>query len=102
MVLTDGNLLIMSSNPRRHDGGAGLSLSCMRHPAVDDAMDAVLSAKAAALGKHVPRNLSHSIVFFTAGRPSAASLRLAVPLADATGAWSRGMGFKRSRRGYRS
>jgi len=95
---TDGNLLIVSSNARAGTTGwAGLE--SVFHESIhqfDDAIDSVLNAKAAALGKRVPRNLSHAIVFFTAGE---AVRRVAppgyVPLADATGAWSRGMsGFK--------
>ena len=94
---TDGNLLIVSSNPRAGTTGwAGIE--SVLHESIhqfDDAVDGVLNAKAAALGKRVPRNLSHSIVLFTAGE---AVRRVAppgyVPLADATGAWSRGMEFK--------
>ena len=91
---TDGNLLIVSSNSRAGTTGwAGLE--SVLHESIhqwDDAIDAVLNAQAAALGKQLPRNLSHAIVFFTAGE---AVRRVAppgyVPLADATGAWSRGM-----------
>ena len=97
---TDGSLLVVSSNARAGTmGWAGLE--AVFHESIhqwDDGLDAMLNAKAAALGKRVPRNLSHAIVFFTAGE---AVRRVAppgyVPLADASGAWSRGMtGFKKA------
>jgi hypothetical protein len=58
----------------------------------DDPIDALLQSQARAAGGQLPRNLSHAIVFFTAGE---AVRRVApsgyVPLADATGGWQRGM-----------
>jgi len=91
---TDGNLLVVSSNTRA--GTMGWSgLETVFHESIhlwDAAIDAVLNADANAIGKRLPRNLSHAIVFFTAGE---AVRRVAppgyVPLAEATGAWSRGM-----------
>jgi len=91
---TDGNLLVVSSNARAGTTGwAGLET--VFHESIhqwDEPIEAILNADARAIGKRLPRNLSHAIVFFTAGE---AVRRVAppgyVPLADATGAWSRGM-----------
>ncbi len=91
---TDGSLLVVSSNARA--GTTGWSgLETVFHESIhqwDDAVDAILNADARAIAKRLPRNLSHALVFFTAAE---AVRHVAppeyVPLADATGAWSRGM-----------
>ena len=91
---TYGDLLVVSSN-----SAAGMSgwsgLETVFHEGMhtwDDAIAVVLNAEAQATGRQLARNLSHAIVFYTAGE---AVRRVApagyVPLADATGGWERGM-----------
>jgi hypothetical protein len=91
---TYGDLLLVSSN-----AGAGMTgwagLETVFHESIhtwDETIDTLLESQARAAGGQLPRNLSHSIVFFTAGE---AVRRVApagyVPLADATGGWQRGM-----------
>ena len=91
---TYGDLLVVSSN-----SGAGMSgwggLETVFHEGMhtwDDAIAGVLNAQVQGTGRELARNLSHAIVFYTAGE---AVRRVApagyVPLADATGAWQRGM-----------
>src|SRR2546430_9505951 len=91
---TDGNLLVVSSNARAGTTGwAGLET--VFHESIhqwDEPIEAILNADARAIAKRLPRNLSHALVFFTAAE---AVRHVAppgyVPLANATGAWSRGM-----------
>lgn len=91
---TYGDLLIVSSNQAA--GMSGWSgLETVFHEGIhtwDDPIDQLLKSQAYAAGGQLPRNLSHAIVFFTAGE---AVRRVApsgyVPLADATGGWQRGM-----------
>jgi hypothetical protein len=91
---TDGNLLVVSSNPAAGTSGWG-GLETVFHESMhqwDDAVAMLLDAQARATGGQLPRNLSHAIVFFTAGE---AVRHVApagyVPLADSTGVWQRGM-----------
>jgi len=90
-----GELLVVSSNP-----GADMSgwsgLESVFHESMhqwDDVMRALIDADARAIGGRAPGNLSHAMIFFTAGE---AVRRVApagyVPYADAAGVWSRGMG----------
>jgi hypothetical protein len=91
---TDGNLLVVSSNPAAGTSGWG-GLETVFHESIhqwDDAVAMLLDAQARPAGAQLPRNLSHAIVFFTAGE---AVRRVApagyVPYADSAGVWQRGM-----------
>jgi hypothetical protein len=93
---TYGNLLVVSTNA--HSGTHGLSgLETMFHEGMhqwDDAIDLALRQHAQALGKQVPAQLSHAMIFFTAGE---AVRRLApehVPVAEALGLWRAGLSFR--------
>jgi hypothetical protein len=91
---TWGNLLIVSTNT-----GAGSSgwagLESVFHESMhqwDDQVDKLLTSAAAAAGGRVAFNLSHALVFYTAGE---AVRRVApagyVPYAESGGVWQRGM-----------
>ena len=91
---TYGDLLVVSSN-----SAAGMSgwsgLETVFHEGMhtwDDAVAVVLNAEAQATGRELARNLSHAIVFYTAGEAVRCVAPAGyVPLADATGGWQRGM-----------
>lgn len=91
---TWSNLLIVSTNAGARTSGWG-GLETVFHESMhqwDDAFQKVLAAHAAAAGGRVPFNLSHALVFHTAGE---AVRRVApagyVPYAEAAGVWQRGM-----------
>jgi hypothetical protein len=57
----------------------------------DDAIDAMLIAQARRQGAAVPDNLSHAMIFFTAGEAVRNVSPDYVPYAEAEGVWARGM-----------
>jgi hypothetical protein len=91
---TWGNLLIVSTNAGAGTSGWG-GLESVFHESMhqwDDTVDMLLSAQAASAGGQVSFNLSHALIFYTAGE---AVRRVApaghVPYADSAGIWQRGM-----------
>jgi hypothetical protein len=87
---TAGGLLVVASNPGA--GTRGLDgLETVFHEAMhqwDDQMRALLERLAA--GKHVSRNLSHTLIFYTAGYAVHRVAPEHIPYADAHGVWERG------------
>jgi hypothetical protein len=88
---TSGNLLVLSSL----DGGTqGLQgLETVFHEGMhqwDDAMIALVRDRARARGVRLPPNLSHAMIFFTAGEAVRHAVPSHVPYADAAGVWDRG------------
>lgn len=90
---TTGNLLVMSTNPNPSNQGL-LPLEIALHEGMhqwDDAIMQTLRIHAMKLDKEVPPNLTHALIWMTAGE---AVRRLAdgyVPYAEAFGIWARGM-----------
>ena len=89
---TSGNLLVMSSLDRATAGYGGLEIAF--HEGMhqwDRQMNELLFGEARRTGRRLPPNLSHALIFFTAGE---AVRRLApagyVKYADANGVWDRG------------
>jgi hypothetical protein len=60
----------------------------------DSEVFSLLRDQARRIGKLVPRNLSHAMIFFTAGEAVKREIANHVPYADAAGVWGRGMAFK--------
>ena len=92
---TDNNLLVMSSLDEALRGGQGLEI--VFHEAMhqwDSEVFSLLRDQARRIGKLVPRNLSHAMIFFTAGEAVKREIANHVPYADAAGVWGRGMAFK--------
>lgn len=88
---TRGDLLVMSSLAPSLRGGYGLET--MFHEAMhqwDDAIIAAIDAQAKALSVQSPANLSHMLIFFTAGEATRSVLPQHVPYAEAFGVWDRG------------
>jgi hypothetical protein len=90
---TGHNLLVVSSLDTAQQGLR--SLETVFHEGMhqwDEAMAALLDARANRLGVSVPRDLSHSMIFFTAGEAVRAVVDTAyVPNAQALGIWGRGL-----------
>jgi len=89
---TRGNLLVMSSLAADLRGDQGLETAF--HEGMhqwDDAVDALLGDHARRLGKRLPPNLSHALIFFTAGETVRQVVPDHVPYAEAAGVWARGM-----------
>jgi hypothetical protein len=91
---TYGNFLLVASNASAGTSG-WTGFETVFHESMhqfDDAIEAPLEADARAARKTLHRNLSHALIFFTAGE---AVRRVApagyVTVADASGIWSRGM-----------
>jgi hypothetical protein len=89
---TSGNLLVMSSLDRATAGFSGLEIAF--HEGMhqwDRATNDLLFAEARRTNRRLPPNVSHGLIFFTAGE---AIRRIAppgyVPYADANGVWARG------------
>jgi len=88
---TTGNLLVLSSLTAGHQGNYGLET--IFHEAMhqwDDQVLAALRAEAAKAGKHFPRSLTHSLIFFTAGEAVRSVVPEHVPYAEKFGVWQRG------------
>jgi hypothetical protein len=88
---TTGNLLVMSSLDTSTSGFDGLEIAF--HEGMhqwDRAMNDLLFSEARRANRRLPPNVSHALIFYTAG---AAVQRVApghVPYADAYGVWTRG------------
>jgi hypothetical protein len=90
---TYGNLLVVSTNASSGTHGlAGLEM--FFHEAThqwDDAMAAALGRQAQRLGTAVPEDLSHSLIFYTAGEAVRRVVPEHVPFGETSGLW-RGRG----------
>lgn len=95
---TRGPLLVVSSLAAAHNGSSGMEI--LFHEAMhqwDDQMMARLDGAAAAAGIRAPNELSHAMIFYTAGHVTRAVVGDAhVPYADANGIWQRGLGRYRA------
>jgi hypothetical protein len=88
---TRGNLLVVASHPTQR---GPLGFEAAFHEAMhqwDDPMDNALTKAAQAQGKRVPSQLSHAIVFYTAGEAVRRVIPGHVPLGEAAGVWDRGL-----------
>jgi len=56
----------------------------------DNAMETLLDERGRRLGKTVPKNLSHALIFFTAGEAVRSVAPEHVPVAETFGVWKRG------------
>jgi len=90
---TSGNLLVVATK-----AGAGTKdldgLEIVFHEAMhqwDDQMIQILREDARKIGKLLPPDLSHALIFFTAGDAVHRVAPEHVPYADAYGIWSRGL-----------
>jgi len=94
---TDGGLIVMSSRDRETAGTLGLET--VFHEAMhqwDDDFQKKIARVAAESKVPVPRTLSHSLIFFTAGFVVAAECPGHRPYADVNRVWERGL-FSRDR-----
>jgi hypothetical protein len=57
----------------------------------DEAIDATLTSIARTQGKRLPPNLSHAIVFYTAGEAARHAIAGYTPYAESNGIWARGL-----------
>jgi len=90
---TRGNLLVLSSLDPGTQGIYGLET--IFHEGMhqwDDQVMQALKDQARRINKEVPRNLSHALIFFTAGEATREVVPEHVPYADKFGVWQRGMG----------
>jgi hypothetical protein len=94
---TDGGLIVVSS---LDTGIAGtLGLETIFHEAMhqwDDDFQATISRIASRASVAVPRNLSHSLIFYTSGYAVAREIPGHKPYGDVSGVWERGL-FSRQR-----
>lgn len=95
---TVGKLLVVSG---LYDGIKGLrGLETVFHESMhqwDDQIDEALNAQAKPLGQTTPRDLSHALIFYTAGEAVRRIVPGYVPFAESAGIWQRGPGrFKTS------
>lgn len=90
---TSGNLLLVSSLDR---GNTGLSaLETVVHEAMhqwDDAVWEPLLEEAREQGRYILRDLTHAMIFMTAGEAVRSAVPDHVPYAEANGLWDRGIG----------
>lgn len=95
---TRGPLLVVASLPAAHDGTSGLEI--LFHEAMhqwDDQMDARLRKAAAAAGTRAPDDLSHAMIFYTAGHVTRGVVGdTHTPYAEANGIWQRSLGRYRA------
>lgn len=94
---TSGNLLVVSSLNAGNRGTQGLEIAF--HEAMhqwDDQVQGDLAAAARTHGKPAPPDLSHAMIFFTAGEAARRAIPGHVPYADANGIWSRRLGVFKS------
>ena len=91
---TRGPLLVVASLPSAHDGTSGLEI--LFHEAMhqwDDQMEARLRRASAAAGAPAPGDLSHALIFYTAGHVTRGVAGDShVPYAEASGIWQRSLG----------
>jgi len=88
---TTGNLLVMSSLDRATRGFYGLET--VFHEGMhqwDRAINDLLFAQARRAGKRLPPNVSHGVIFFTAGEAVRRVTPDYVPYAEANGLWAAG------------
>src|SRR5439155_26194234 len=88
---TTGNLLVVSSLDRALRGLPGLETAF--HEGLhqwDRQMNDLLFAEARRTGKRLPPNVSHGMIFFTAGEAVRRVAPDHVPYAEANGVWQRG------------
>ncbi|MBX9599826.1 MAG: hypothetical protein K2X35_02440 [Bryobacteraceae bacterium] len=88
---TSGNLLVVASRP---PSSPTENLETVFHEGMhqwDDRMIAALREEGRKAGKRVTRNLSHAMIFFTAGEAVRKQIPDYVPMAEAGGIWNRGM-----------
>ncbi len=89
---TSGNLLVMSSLNADTQGLYGFETAF--HEGMyqwDDALDAMLREASRRAGKPVAANLSHALIFFTAGEAVRRVVAGHTPYADYARVWDRGM-----------
>ncbi len=93
---TNGNLLVVSSRDVTTQGDYGLE--AVFHEGMHQWDQQVLAALEAQKGnKAVPPNLSHALIFFTAGEAIQRVIPEHTPTADKFGVWERGfLRFKRA------
>jgi hypothetical protein len=94
---TTGNLLVVSSLDAQLRGQLGLET--VFHEGMhqwDSAVQALLRDEAQRIGKRLPPNLSHGMIFYTAGDAVRRVLPGHVPYADAAGVWDRGFAVFKS------
>jgi hypothetical protein len=87
---TDGHLLVVSSLHAGNQRADGLEI--VFHEGMhqwDDAVDELLRAQAR--GRVVPKDLSHGLVFFTAGEAVRRVFPAHVPVGQVSGVWNRGL-----------
>lgn len=88
---TSGNLLVVSGLASELAGTQGLEI--VFHEAMhqwDEGMMKLLADEARRIGKRLPPNLSHAMIFFTAGDVVSRVVPGHVPYAEAAGVWQRG------------
>jgi hypothetical protein len=88
---TRGNLLVVSSLAADNRGDLGLET--VFHEGMhqwDSAVNTLLFDEARRIGKRLPPNLSHGMIFFTAGDAVGRVIPGHTPVADAAGVWDRG------------
>jgi hypothetical protein len=89
---TTGNLLVVSSLAKDLKGDQGLET--VFHEGMhqwDSAVEALLQKEASRIEKRLPPNLSHAMIFFTAGDAVKRVVPAHVPYAEAAGVWQRGL-----------
>ena len=89
---TGNRLLVVSSLDKEQSGLSGLEI--LFHESMhqwDEAIDARIKAAAGRAHKPAPDNLSHALIFYTAGQAVRSIARDYTPYADAQGVWGRGM-----------
>jgi hypothetical protein len=88
---TTGNLLVMSSLDAQLRGAHGLETAFHEGMHVwDNAVMTLLRNEARRTNKRLPPNLSHAMIFYTAGDAVRRIIPGHVPYADAFGVWNRG------------
>ncbi len=90
---TTGDLLVLSSLSPGNQGSYGLEI--VFHEGMhqwDKEIFAALREQAIKVSKVLPRSLSHSLIFFTAGEAVRRAVPEHVPYAQKFGVWQRGLG----------
>lgn len=88
---TRGNLLVVASHPTQR---GALGFEAVFPEAMhqwDDDIDNALTRVARKQGKRVPAQLSHALVWYTAGEAVRRVMPDHVPLGEAAGVWDRGI-----------
>jgi hypothetical protein len=90
---TTGNLLVVASLSEGNRGTSGLE--SVFHEGMhqwDDKIDAALGEQGRRIGKPVPGDLSHALIFFTAGEAVRSVVSGYIPFGETAGIWQRGLG----------